>query len=474
MRTISEFVAKLQELIAGLPKSNVSTKNHLVDLESNICIYRFQVLLAQFKGSHVISDKKTLKPFIDFLSIRWSKILHSDANYMHHPHSPGNKYCIILGKLLAEVLHEEFYKLIMPELALFLCSSKGNVAALDLHEFVLGDDGVTPIEILPCLKAARMHPMSSFYHVCTDGRDAKPLTVNEGGRVLNHSANALSFYRKNNDKLIEDFKDPKNYAVTATYGKKGDERLASELIEDLVLEKELLSITLSQVKQFHPWNNLNCIIACIVDRATSSDCLFNFMRIRVAKRDWQSFLLEADEAFTSRNTTLLDFLLAGETDLLTRAKKNSIYKQGSHSYNRIVLFTFAHLYGESKAASQGQYTGTMKLFSNIVGGSVAKYVSETVDGYSYTNEEKAAAAQLFQAFLLSTHKLDDLDGFLHEHLVKSKDSNIIFETASRHVGALRQGVLGAIANQAKICCDPVFYQVVPESKGIFGLGVAGL
>lgn len=468
MNTIREFVAKLKELFAELRRSNGNTRNHLVELESNIFIYKLQTLLEQFKNSEQPLNPISLKPFTDLLAIRWGKILHTDAIYMHQPNSTANKQCIVMGKLLAEILRKDLYELLMPGIGLYYRTSKGNLTKLDLHEFVLADDGATPIEILPCLKAARVHPVGSLYHVCTDGRDALPLTVGEGTRVINHSENALSFYRKSNDKLIEDLKDPKKYVVQSSYGINGNKKLASELVDDLLVQDDLLSITISQVKLAEAWGNLNKIIACIVERATSPDYLFDFMRTRVAKRDWKAFLLEASEVFSSRQTSLLDFLLGDQADLLSLTKKNSIYRKDSDSYNRIVLLALSQLYADGREAVQGQYTGTMKFFSNIVGDSVVKYVSETADGYSYTSEEKKAAVELFQAFLLSTHRLNDLDGFLQDHLAKFKDN-----VTSRHVGALRQGQLGAIAAQAKICCDAGFYQAV-ESRGILGLGIAGL
>src|SRR3990167_7051184 len=115
----------------------------LVRAESYQSYAEFKSLLKEYIESDQAVNHASLEPFLQFFSDRFDEIKLTDAMYTHAPHSKINQCCWAAAQILGNVLNIHPYRLLMPSIAM----TDEQLARLQFHEFILADDGITPIEI---------------------------------------------------------------------------------------------------------------------------------------------------------------------------------------------------------------------------------------------------------------------------------------------------------------------------------------
>ena len=150
----------------------------------------------------------TLKPFMQICSRRNELIHDTNGNYNSNPYSLANSAYIVLAKNLFEALKDEqklkhYYECLFPGLHVdHYVTSKGDLGALELYEFIFSEDG-TPVEILASFdKFREVFPLDAqpqMPHVCLPadmikkGKNEK-LSSEDTNRLRGHSKEAKAYY----------------------------------------------------------------------------------------------------------------------------------------------------------------------------------------------------------------------------------------------------------------------------------------
>lgn len=460
---IKDLVADLNNKISAIIRNGPDNPDILISLDSKILTIQFNKLLNHYADSPNEVNAKSLRPFVEFLSNRWARITHTDAVYMHHPHSFATQLCVLLAKTLGQLLNKSCYELLLPGVNVQVKTSKDNLAALELCEFILADDDVTPIEILPCLQQAILHPDKVMFHTCFAEGIKQPLSEHEGLRVINHSSHTLLFFQKKSVKLAEKLATPNAYLVTASYQIGGINKLAAFMAEILLRDRDCEKINVSDLGYDKGSERLSALFAEIGRQAPTRFDLLDFIQYQVSKKDWPLMLEKVPK-------TTLPFLFlqidSKSCSLLEAACNPLSYSQDDETHNRLVLLAFLKIYSEMRS-NDAQYSQSLGFFANIVGETVTKYVSEKVGGYS--REEKLKAVALYSQFLVSDLPLNQLNVFLNDHLTAIEEEmnpTKLYE-AVRIKNALEQdGTLSVLAKQAAIVCRDDFYLPLVKRVGV--------
>jgi hypothetical protein len=235
----------------------------LITLESEISMELLSQLLEGLKRklsqSEEDASESNLHVLSEFLADRWENIQRTDAIYPHTPTSRINRACHILARHLANILNRHQYDLLMPTV-------KFTNYQLKLSEFILRDDGVTPLEVVEgfaCLEDKRdeMKIQENLLRQESPVRDSRnKLSLAEVHRILCHSKEAPGYYKaiyatKNSDeeaKFIEAIKS-ENYKVTASYSTEGDKWLLNCILRKVSTRDELASFMTRYLTKESGW-----------------------------------------------------------------------------------------------------------------------------------------------------------------------------------------------------------------------------
>lgn len=237
----------------------------LYDLESALTIFNLKKILADYENNESNTSRKLLEPFIVFLATRWTIILDSDAIEQYSPHTPANRVCKRLAKLLGSALSQPPAKFLMPSLQ--TTESADGTDLLDLlpHQYVLSDNNIVPIEIFACLDSAKSLNMAKTSKeakpLCytAKGLTKKELSTTEQARVKLHSTAIKEYLEKLAKANVEELKDNKRklktqlesaeYKVIPAFGEAGETRLCKKLYEGMDTREKLFAMLSSIPKE---------------------------------------------------------------------------------------------------------------------------------------------------------------------------------------------------------------------------------
>ena len=212
MAQVREFIAKvLAEINDAVARSIAGGKGDaglevLLRYESEWAKRLLSQTLEGHQDDTAEVSAESLQFCVDFLRTRYELIKNTDAIYNHHPDSLANTACIVLARNLVAALPAEtqkhHYEYLFPGLKCSeYVSSRGDLGAIELHEFFWGDDN-TPIETLACLDKYRKKIAEGEdcfpYHVCLkpeslQNRRNEQLSNIETRRLLSHSVAANKY-----------------------------------------------------------------------------------------------------------------------------------------------------------------------------------------------------------------------------------------------------------------------------------------
>ncbi len=214
MAQVKDFVKSVQSEIkavidqreaAGVNDDNLDI---LLRFESLWSSDDLQKMLENHASDSAAVSPESLKFLVDFLRGRYELIKDTDGIYNHHPKSLANVISIILAKHLSQALStpadtKHYYEFLFPGLRCAdYITSKGDLGALELHEFFLSNAGI-PVETLVCLEkyrevTVRKHKQITPFHVCLPeghvlaNASLEPTEVN---RMNSYSAAAENYYK---------------------------------------------------------------------------------------------------------------------------------------------------------------------------------------------------------------------------------------------------------------------------------------
>lgn len=276
---IKEFVQAVRKSLSTWSVTHYKFADIFVELESRRTIDRLNKMLDSYLSAGMGDSEATnesLIEFIDFLVTRWEKIQSTDASYPHNPNSPANVACRVLATEINLALHDKVSvaKLLMPTLEITHIESGDNQQIeIDevLHRIVLTDDNHFPIDIIKCISELKNSAILKM--TCEIDGVRRELTHTEVDRVKSHSLAAAEYYTvmanyetRSKDALLDAAKrfksklrESEKFEVTATYGKKGVEKLRDRLHFSAFIARDNLLQTVKEYPLEHRQQFLNSI-----------------------------------------------------------------------------------------------------------------------------------------------------------------------------------------------------------------------
>lgn len=182
----------------------------LLRLESKWSSDNLLKMLDEHASDGSAVSQESLKFLLDFLSGRYELIKDTDGIYNHHPKSLANVISVIVAKHLHQALsaqgdaRKHYYEYLFPGLRCAdYVTSKGDLGALELHEFFLSHAGI-PIETLLCLERYRevtfkKRKQITPFHVCLPEGHVlanASLEPDEVNRMNSYSSIADQYYKE--------------------------------------------------------------------------------------------------------------------------------------------------------------------------------------------------------------------------------------------------------------------------------------
>ncbi|RDI48760.1 hypothetical protein AQULUS_09200 [Aquicella lusitana] len=430
IKEVVEDVLKAFQLLEECPhlKPLVRIESDLAFRELNLVLEQFvrseaqiNQILKNYPGPEMGAIQCCLETILIFLNDRWECIQGTDAVYFHYPNSRINRACLLLAQHLATLLETHPYLLLMPSIKnLYKGELLERLLSLNFNEFIMSDDTHTFIEVGPCLNAADKSRTTTLFH--TDGSEKK-LTENETQRIINHSLEALYYYDvieystqrlqmpippNSSNELFKALKEQKCH-MKVSYGRKGNQKLAETILRKIKDPHELVDIMTSVL----------------------------------SKNEWRDFI------GCISTETLARIMLEG--DALAYCIQKSKNYTGDADHDRAILFCFSEIYWRQRE-KEGEHTTSAgwlpnyskKWLSYNYTHSLVDYGKKWMGGYN--KDEKKAAVEVLQSFLISDVELGGLPDYLK---IKKKEAV---------EGALFEGDLGMIASQAGLIADPAYFQ----------------
>lgn len=310
MAQVKDFVKNVQSDIkavieqrkaAGVKDTDLDI---LLRLESQWSSDDLQKILDSHSNDSEAVSPASLKFLLDFLRGRYELIKDTDAIYNHHPKSLANVVCTILAKHLSQALSTQaetkhYYEFLFPHLRCAdYVTSKGDLSALELHEFFLSDAGI-PVETLVCLEkyrevTVRKRQQITPFHVCLpEGHVHANASLNPGeiNRMNSYSGAAELYYK----------------AISAIPMKSADEldffknKLLTQVSAENFAPKYTYTDTLNTTKQCEAASNVNLLKHDFLARIGVTD-LQSFARLLSTTKDidislWFDFVESIDNVF---------------------------------------------------------------------------------------------------------------------------------------------------------------------------------
>lgn len=391
----SDFIEALTAEINSLTESS-RDYDMLIRLESAISLVELREILASLKEELSACDEVIkadhVKPLLDFLQERWIAIQNTDAIY---PHSAGtliNRMCRIIARHLSPIVKKHPYDLLMPTVRFTNYNLK-------LSEFILRDDGVTPLEVVQGFaflddnNAARLEE-SYMMRRESPVRDSRiRLSLGEVVRILNHSVDAPGFYKaiyaskntKEEDKFKSAIKSD-DYKVTASYAVEGERCLINSILRRVKTPDDLAGFLSRHLVREGGWQ-------AFLDRLCklSPDTLF---RIMVGMRETD---IDALRKKHSSNEEFHKALQPLADSLLQNTLKNIAITNYNEQHVRALLVCLVRTYREIRKDGP-DYTS---YYGHAIG-------YRLLWSTTYSKAEKLAACDALINLLVSREPLENI------------------------------------------------------------------
>lgn len=375
---VKEFVQAILDDIALLPEDK-NDIDILVRLESILDFEDLQQFLESFLHNEDELSIFYLNIFGKYLSKRWQEIKNTDSSYLHSMYTRISRACITTACYMEETLQtlmngyaDSYYTFLMPPVCAGVKRlSRRHIGLFQLHEFVLADDG-TLIEVEDCLNRADADKTTDLYH---PGFPNRKLSAQEKYRVIHHSPATENYY---------DAID-----CNVQYGVSNDLLAAKKCLHD--------EITDGEYKVFSSYGDegrkrqLNKILSNV---KTQGD--FTALMLKLPACEWKNFLVTVNDADLDHHV-LQEFVFI---DGVQHAKSYN----NDIDHDKAVLMALTEIYIRQRM--QGEtYANPLGYFTTLT----RKYIG--FDEYIQNREEKIAAAEALQEFLMSQQPFSELENY---------------------------------------------------------------
>lgn len=404
MHKVQEVV---EALLYKLASYSQDTKEYefYVKLESNISFNALQQVLKNILNSEEKDTLKLLEPLMTFYADRWDHIKKTDAIYPHTPNTRINLASLMVARSISTLSGKHPYEILMPTLQCknYYFQGKGNLGCLELHDFILGDDG-NPIGVLESLmmnenqKKSDRNQSKVFYKKEANNGQTKKMTCLEQLRLVNHSdyvqdyclmlngCENINIYK---NKLFDAFAK-KDYVVTASYGKDGTRNLKKSLFKDVKSAQELADLMITHLTN---------------------------------KKEWQHFLSSAPSEDLCRILLNIDSHELESKCATPQEFEKALLEVADIELNKIVQKNLGLVYTDEQIRARiSCLLEIYKRARNIAPetrsntGYYASYVMPSWMSGSFNKSAKLNSCVVFGDFLMSDppHPLNDLEGYLKE------------------------------------------------------------
>ncbi len=416
---VRDFIDALTAEIQALPEGK-NDYDVLIRLESEISIERLLHLFDKFKLDYAQSDEvvseENMKPLFDFLEERWTNIQKTDAIYPHTPKSSINFICLLLARHLAKVTNRHPYDMLMP-------SVRFANYELKLSEFILRDDGITPLEVVEgfaCLEDEKVETkIQESYLLRRDSpirSSRSKLSLSEVHRILCHSKEAPGYWKaiyatKNTieeAKFIEALKSD-NYRVTASYSTEGEKCLINCILRNVTTRDELARFMTKHLTKDHGWQHFLDKICSL-----SPENMFRIM----LDMDIEPTALRYNSKVYSDTADFHKAMLPDVAVKLPNILKSDLINDHDHLHIRALLLCLLRTYKLTR--NEGP------VYTSLFGHSIGYRLWGAT---TYSKEDKLKACDALIGLLISDIPLETIK------------SDAIFK---KHEGPLMNDTLGSI------------------------------
>lgn len=420
MVKLKEVIGELQSAISGFSNDGMTQPsayrdNFLIRIESEGAFRALVEKLNDLINSEEEASAETLQSLIQFLADRYEKVKDTDSIYNHTPLTLANRACLHLAKVISQITNIPRYDLLYPHLKTNdLVSSKGHFNDLEPWEFIIADDG-TPVDVKLCLMP--LMTKSTEDAVLKHTHKSGDLTIEESRRVIHQTQQGFDIYANYEDETAEKLSarwkplSASDVRAECTYGDAGIE-----------LQKKRIGIN-------------------------SLEALAEYLKNTADKNQWKVILEKLLPESALKNV----ILSTSTATLCEQVRQMNHYRDSDPLFNRAIIYGFIELYIRERRRQDTYKTtlGKLSFYTTYVGG--------------YSKEEKIAAAEHYQKFLLTDQPLNQWEAYfktqrLEKHIAPLVAGKVDYTTSE----------LPAIVAQGSALANPETFAPAKKATSYFG------